>query len=92
MTEAPILARATTSTTFRVTADDDPGALVRILGQFSGRNIVPDDVIATLSDGTLRVRIRVSGLVVPQARMILWKIRSSPSVSAAKVTRHRKLT
>lgn len=64
----------------RIVADNDPGAVARVLERFQNLNVMPRRIIAECtSNDTLHIQVDVFGLAEEQLRLIAAKIRQSPS-------------
>jgi hypothetical protein len=65
----------------RVTADDDPSVLPRLLGYFQNLNVTPRRVNVEFGAGTLmHLFVDVCGLAEDRVSQITGKIGQSPSV------------
>jgi hypothetical protein len=65
----------------RVVADNDPGAVARVLERFQNLNVLPRRIIAECtSNDTLHIQVDVFGLAEEQLRLVAAKIRQSPSI------------
>lgn len=66
-----------------VSAEPDPGILVRVLTYFQILNVVPGNVVAEVrSEEMQRIRIETDGLTAKQVSLIAAKIDQLPSVEA----------
>lgn len=75
---------ATQALCLRVNADADPGALARVLTCFQTLNVVPRRVVSELgTNGTLYIRIDVTGLTEGHLTLIAAKIGQVPYVGNA---------
>ena len=65
----------------RIVADNDPGAVARVLERFQNLNVLPRRIIAECtSNDTLHIQVDVFGLAEEQLRLVAAKIRQSPSI------------
>ena len=65
----------------RVVADNDPGAVARVLERFQNLNVLPRRIIAECtSNDTLHIQVDVFGLAEEQLRLVAAKIRQAPSI------------
>lgn len=70
-----------TALCLRITADADPGALTRILGQFQNLNVLPRRISADLSSvGVLHIRIELTWMREEQLSMITARLAQAPAV------------
>lgn len=68
----------------RVSAENDPGALTRVVSYFLGLNIVPRRIVAEFaSDEMLHMRVDVAGLTEHRLSVIAAKIGQIPSIENA---------
>jgi hypothetical protein len=65
----------------RIVADNDPGAVARVLERFQNLNVLPRRIIAECtSNDTLHIQVDVFGLAEEQLRLVAAKIRQAPSI------------
>jgi hypothetical protein len=65
----------------RIVADNDPGAVARVLERFQNLNVLPRRVIAECtSNDKFYIQVDVFGLPEEQLRLGAAKIRQSPSI------------
>ena len=65
----------------RIVADNDAGAVARVLERFQNLNVLPRRIIAECtSNDTLHIQVDVFGLAEEQLRLVAAKIRQSPSI------------
>jgi len=65
----------------RIVADNDPGAVARVLERFQNLNVLPRRVIAECtSNDKFYIQVDVFGLPEEQLRLVAAKIRQSPSI------------
>ena len=65
----------------RIVADNDPGAVARVLERFQNLNVSPRRIIAeSTSNERFHIEVDVFGLPEEQLRVVAAKIRQSPSV------------
>jgi hypothetical protein len=65
----------------QVTADADPGAIVRVVERFQNLNIVPWRLSTEFSsNGLLHIAVDVCGISDKQLALIAGKIRQSPCI------------
>jgi hypothetical protein len=65
----------------RIVADNDPGAVARVLERFQNLNVLPRRIIAECtSNDTYQIQVDVCGLPEAQLRLVAAKIRQSPSI------------
>jgi hypothetical protein len=68
----------------RIVADNDPGAVARVLERFQNLNVLPRRIIAECtSNDTLHIQVDVFGLAEEQLRLVAAKIRQSPRFDTA---------
>jgi hypothetical protein len=65
----------------RIVADNDPGAVARVLERFQNLNVLPRRIIAECtSKDTFHIQVDVFGLPEAQLRLVAAKVRQSPSI------------
>jgi hypothetical protein len=65
----------------RIVADNDPGAVARVLERFQNLNVLPRRIIAECtSNDKFYIQVDVFGLPEEQLRLVAAKIRQSPSI------------
>jgi hypothetical protein len=65
----------------RIVADNDPGAVARVLERFQNLNVLPRRIIAECSSNDkFYIQVDVFGLPEEQLRLVAAKIRQSPSI------------
>jgi hypothetical protein len=65
----------------RIVADNDPGAVARVLERFQNLNVLPRRIVAECaSNDTCHIQVDVFGLPEEQLRLVAAKIRQSPSI------------
>lgn len=65
----------------RIVADNDPGAVARVLERFQNLNVLPRRIIAECaSNDAFHIQVDVFGLPEDQLRIVAAKIRQSPSI------------
>ena len=65
----------------RIVADNDAGAVARVLERFQNLNVLPRRIIAECtSNDTLHIQVDVFGLAEEQLRLVAAKIRQAPSI------------
>lgn len=65
----------------RILADNDPGAVARVLERFQNLNVLPRRIVAeSTSNQTFHIQVDVFGLSEEQLRLIASKVRQSPSI------------
>ena len=65
----------------RIVADNDPGAVARVLERFQNLNVLPRRIIAECtSHDAFHIQVDVFGLPEEQLRLVAAKIRQSPSI------------
>lgn len=68
----------------RVVAEDDPGALQRVLGHFQNLNFLPRRVVAEFgTSGTIHIEIDTVGLSESRLSVIAAKLGETPCVLRA---------
>jgi hypothetical protein len=68
----------------RVTADDDPSALTRLLGLFQNLNVTPRAIVAEVGIyAVMHISIDVCGLPEERVSLVTAKIAQSPCVRNA---------
>lgn len=70
---------------FQVLAEADPQVLLRVLGLFAQRSIVPSDVAMTTKGGRMHIDLRQAGLSEAAAAIISAKLHSIPLVSTVEL-------
>ena len=65
----------------RVTAESDPGALMRVLERLTNLNIVPRRLVAeSATNGVLQIQLHLSGLTEQTVRLITAKLAQVPCI------------
>lgn len=65
----------------RIVADNDPGAVARVLERFQNLNVLPRRIIAECtSNDAFHIQVDVFGLPEEQLRSVAAKIRQSPAI------------
>lgn len=68
----------------RVTADDDPGAITRVLERFQNLNVLPRKVTAErATTGLLHVEVQIAGLAEEMLSLVTNKLNSMPCIVSA---------
>lgn len=68
----------------RVSAEGDPGALMRVVSYFLTLNILPRRVLGEFgTDGVLHIRVDIAGLTEHRLSVIAAKIGQIPSIENA---------
>lgn len=71
---------------FAVEAADDPQTLLRVLGFFAQRWIVPVGVTMTLRDGVMAIDVEIEDLNAPSASIIALKLQENVLVARVVLT------
>ena len=70
---------------YTVSADSDPGVLIRLLDLFALRDIVPSRVRCRAIDDRLAVEIEAAGIDEQEAELIAGKMRAMVAVSCVRL-------
>ena len=70
---------------FQVIAEADPQVLLRVLGLFAQRSIVPSDVAMTTNGVRMHIKLQQIGLSQSSAAIISEKLRSIPLVETVEL-------